>query len=232
MLNSSPKGSAPQRTGSLDPVALALAVIAWSGVLLQLWLSLRLAETNGKSMAAGFLVYLGYFTVLTNIFVALQLTSPALAPSNPIRQFFARPQTMACAATSIVLVGLGYHFLLRHIWNPEGLQWLADMLLHYVVPVAFCFYWLLALPKASLPWWSPLAWCVYPVAYFAYALVRGVAVGAYPYPFIDVTVIGYGLVFRNALALLVVFVVVGWLLLAVGKAIEHYKQRLFQEPGA
>ena len=198
---------------------------------MQLWLSLRLAQTNGKSLAGGLLVYFGYFTVLTNIFVALQVTSKAFAGLNWICQFFARPQTMACGATSIALVGLGYHFLLRHIWNPEGLQWLADMVLHYVVPAAFCLYWLLAVPKASLRWWSPLAWCIYPVVYFAYALVRGVALGEYPYPFIDVTAIGYGQALRNALGLLIAFVIVGWFLLAIGRAIEHYKKRSSHNAG-
>lgn len=227
MPHTSPNPSANQRIRARDRVALLAALIAWSGVLLQLWLSLRLAQTNGKSMAAGLSVYLGYFTVLTNIFVALALTLPTLAPRNRVGRFFAHPQTLACAATSIALVGLGYHFLLRHIWNPQGLQWLADVLLHYVVPVMFCGYWLLALPKSPLPWWSPLASCIYPAVYFAYALLRGVASGTYPYPFIDVTRIGYGLALRNALGLLVVFVLVGWLFLALGTAIGRYKARSF-----
>ena len=220
------QSSATQSPLFRNPVALALAVIAWGGVLLQLWLSLRLAHANGMSVVAGVWVYLGYFTVLTNIFVALQVSVQTFAVSNPIRQFFASAQTLACAATGIAVVGLGYHLLLRHIWNPQGLQWLADTLLHYVVPVAYCLYWLLALPKARLPWWSPLAWCIYPVAYFAYALVRGVMMGTYPYPFIDVAAIGYGQTFLNALGLLVVFVLVGWFLLAIRTGIEYYKDTL------
>ena len=226
MVSTSPDASATQRRAGPRALAgIVLAVVAWSSVLLQLWLSLRLAESNGKSVPAGLLVYLGYFTVLTNIFVALALTSPALAAPSRARRFFAHPQTLACTATSIALVGLGYHFLLRNIWNPEGPQWLADVLLHYVVPVAFCVYWLLVLPKSPLPWWSPLVSCIYPVVYLVYALVRGVVLGAYPYPFIDVTAIGYSQALRNALGLLVAFVLVGWLFLALGKAIEHFNER-------
>ena len=207
-----------QRVGP-SKIALLLTLVAWSGVLLQLWLSLRLAQANGKSAAAGLLVYLGYFTVLTNIFVALTLTFQSFARSSRPGRFFAQPQTMACAATSIALVGLGYHFLLRHIWNPEGLQWLADVLLHYVVPVLFCLYWLLALPKQRLAWWSPLAWCAYPITYFVYALARGALLGSYPYPFIDVAAIGYNQALLNALGLLVVFVLVGWLFMALAKGV-------------
>ena len=45
--------SLTQCVGSRGPVVLVLALVSWSGVLLQLWLSLRLAQANGKSLAAG-----------------------------------------------------------------------------------------------------------------------------------------------------------------------------------
>ncbi len=205
---------------------LVLALVVWSGVLLQLWLSLRLVQADGKSLAAGLLVYLGYFTVLTNIFVGLTLTLPSLVPSTGPGRFFARSQTAACAATSIALVALGYHFLLRHTWNPEGLQWIADVLLHYAVPTLFCVYWLLALPKEHLAWWSPLAWCTYPIAYFVYVLIRGSALGIYPYPFIDVATIGYRQTLLNALGLLAGFVLVGWLFLALAKTTDRRDRRV------
>lgn len=51
----------------------AFAAFAWLGVLLQLYLSLRLAAANGKSIAGGILVFLGYFTILTNILVCVAL---------------------------------------------------------------------------------------------------------------------------------------------------------------
>jgi len=202
-----------------------MMVITWAAVLLQLALSLQLAQANGKSVTAGLVVYLGYFTVLTNIFVALALTIPTGDGSTRLQRFFAHPQTLACAATSTILVGLAYHFLLRHVWNPEGPQWFADLLLHYVVPVGFCAHWLDALPKSPLPWWSPLAWSMYPLLYFGYALMRGLFVFTYPYPFIDVTAIGYPMAFRNAFGLVAVFVIIGGLLLAIGKAAERARAR-------
>jgi hypothetical protein len=200
---------------------LLLSILPWSAVLLQLWLTLHAAQAAGKSIAAGLIIYLGYFTVLTNIFVALTLSLPALAPATALGRFFARSQTQACAGASIALVGLVYHSLLRNIWNPEGLQRFADVLLHYVVPVAFCIYWLLAMPKGRLAWWSPLLWSVYPVAYVGYALVRGAALGSYPYPFIDVTSVGYSQVLANVIGLWIAFVLLGCVFLALSKAIDR-----------
>lgn len=209
-----------RQAGSRDVLVQALALLAWSGVLLQLWLSL----SRSKSLFEGLLTYLSFFTVLTNIFVALALSLPLYAPASRLGRFFASAQTMACAATSIALVALSYHFLLSHIWNPQGLQWLADVLLHYLVPAAYCAYWLFAAPRRRLPWWSPLAWCLYPLSYFAYALLRGAALGSYPYYFIDVAAIGYSRTLLNASGLLLGFVLVGWLFMAVATMIGRYRE--------
>ena len=44
-----------------------------------------------------------------------------------------------------------------------------------------------------------MAWArVWPVAWFAYTLLHGAAIGWYPYPFIDVTAQGYAVSLRNA----------------------------------
>lgn len=54
---------------------------------------------------------------------------------------------------------------------------------------------------------------MYPGCYFVYALIRGHLLGTYPYPFIDVTALGYGAVLLNALGLLVAFVLLAWVFL-------------------
>lgn len=56
---------------------------------------------------------------------------------------------------------------------------------------------------------APLAWCIYPLIYIAYALARGQLLGSYPYHFIDVTSLGYSKVLLNSLGLLAVFGVLG-----------------------
>jgi hypothetical protein len=190
------------------PALTLVAAIAWFGVLLQLYLSLRLAAHSGKSVVDGLVGFFGYFTVLTNIFVALAATLPLFRSSRPGR-WFGSAMALGCATTAIAFVGIVYHLLLRNLWAPAGLQWIADMTLHYVVPIALLAYWTIFPPTQKLPLWAPLAWCLYPVLYIAYALVRGELLGSYPYPFIDVTSLGYPRVLLNSLGLLVVFVVLG-----------------------
>ena len=210
------------RAGRLGRVVM---VITWAALLLQLGLSLQAALTDGRPVTDALMGYFGYFTIWTNLFVALALSLPADGRFGRLQRLFNHPQILGCAATSMILVGLAYHFLLRQIWNPEGLQWFADLLLHYVVPAGFCVHWFRGSSKSSLPWWSPLVWSIYPFLYFCHALVRGLLLDAYPYPFIDVTLIGYLPASLNALTLMAGFAIVGIMMLAAGKAAERAKAR-------
>ena len=82
--------------------------------------------------------------------------------------------------------------------------------LHYVVPVLTMLYWLLLRHPRRSPAWLPLAWCIYPIAYLGYALIRGAWLASYPYPFVDVSVLGYPRTLLNGIGLLLVFIVVGY----------------------
>jgi len=197
------------------PLLAALAVISWAGVLLQLWLSINLALANGKTVGDGVAVVFGYFTVLTNLFVALTATLPILAGFNRLERWFGNAMVLGSAVTSILMVSITYHFLLRNVWQPQGLQLLADTVLHYVVPFLALLYWLIFTPRSGLGVLAPLAWCLYPLLYFIYVFVRGELLGSYPYYFIDVASIGYRQAMLNSFGLLVAFVALGAAVLAV-----------------
>jgi hypothetical protein len=107
--------------------------------------------------------------------------------------------------------------LLRHLWQPEGWQWLADELLHDVMPLLFALYWWFEVPKGSLRLWHLMVWALYPAVYFAYALWRGSEIGAYAYPFIDVASLGYGQVMLNALGVLAGFWGIGLVVLGLDR---------------
>ncbi|HKT26909.1 Pr6Pr family membrane protein [Dyella sp.] len=187
------------------PLAALIAVAAWFGVFLQLYLSLRLTGSMGMSPVQGVAIYLGYFTVLTNLLVGMATTLPLVVPSSTWAGFFVRPTAIGWVTASIAFVGIAYFVLLRHMWNPQGLQLLADVVMHYIVPALVVIYSLMALRRAPLRWTSPLWWSLYPIGYFAYVLVRGALMGHYPYHFIDVSQLGYALVLRNAAVLLAAF---------------------------
>jgi hypothetical protein len=197
---------------------MLLAGVAWFGVLLQLWLSVRLGFANGKSLIGGLVVFAGYFTVLTNIFVALVATAGAARRNASPRPWLYRETTVGCATTAILVVGIVYHLLLRQIWSPQGAQLLADIVLHYAVPVAALLHWLIYRHDERIGRWAPLAWCSYPLAYLAYVLIRGEILASYPYPFIDVSQLGYRRVSINAAGLLAGFAGLGFVVAGLGSA--------------
>jgi hypothetical protein len=208
--------------GRRPSAARLLAGLAWAALLLQLVLTLRLAVANGKSPLAGLVQYLGYFTILSNLFIAIVATAGARrrASADDVPDGLYGPSPVGCATTAIAVVGLGYHVLLREAWHPQGLQWLADVLLHYVVPGAALLHWWAYPLRERIDWRSPLAWCAYPLGYFAYARLRGAWLGTYPYPFIDAAALGDARVAVNAAGLLVVFLSAGYVLVALARALQ------------
>ena len=189
------------------------AVAAFIALALQLYLSLRFADANGRSAGYGVVQYLGFFTITTNLLVLFASAPPMLAPASWMGRFFVRPAAVGWVASSILFVGAAYFVLLRHVWHPQGLQLVADVLLHYVVPILYLFFSFVALRSTRLRWVSPFWWSIYPLIYFVYALVRGALINAYPYGFIDASALGYATTFRNAIFLLIAFLVLAYLLI-------------------
>jgi hypothetical protein len=197
--------------------ALALAAAAWLGLGLQLALSIRLTYRSGTpSLAAALIVYFGYFTIVTNLFVALVATAQLAGGRDAWARTLARRTVAGCATTSIVFVCAAYHFLLREIWSPQGLQRLADIDLHYAVPGLALLHWTLY-PGPRLSAAAPLGWCLYPSGYFVYALIRGAWLHSYPYPFIDASVLGYPRTAMNSLVLLAAFLMLGYFVWGIGR---------------
>lgn len=198
--------------------AATLAALCWFALVLQFYVSLRLSVVRGFSVWHGVWMYFAFFTVLTNLFVALTITLPALAGRSTFGRFLSRPHVVTMAAASIGLVCMAYNLLLRQLWNPHGAQLWADVLMHDVIPVLFVAYWWISMPRGALRWNRLAVMATYPVAYFVYALLRGAVSGFYPYPFINVIQLGYPRVIANALAILVGYLVFAAILIALKRA--------------
>ena len=165
--------------------------------------------------------YFSFFTILTNILVAVCLTTLLIKPQSRLGKFFLRPAALTAITVYITIVGIVYNVILRSIWDPTGLQRIVDELLHSVIPLLFMFYWLLFVPKADLEWRDILTWLIYPLIYIICILSRGALSEFYPYPFIDVVTIGYDRVLINSAGLMVVFVVLSLVFLGRGQIIRN-----------
>ncbi|MEE9677311.1 Pr6Pr family membrane protein [Pseudomonas moraviensis] len=195
----------------------SLAVLGWAGLAIQLYLILFARLSIGASLLGGLVSFFSYFTILTNTLVATVLTCAVTERESAARRWFLQPWVSSGIAVSIAVVGLAYSILLRHLWHPEGWQFVADELLHDVMPLLFLGYWWCCVPKGTLRLRHLPLWLIYPLVYFIYALLRGHLLGAYAYPFIDVAVLGYPQVLANAGGILVGFVLVGLLIIGLDR---------------
>lgn len=191
-------------------LAAALAVLAWTALALQGWISVSRHVALGNGAAYGVMMYTGYFTILTNAFCAVVATALALGPqASADWRWWRRPEMITAAAVSILLVGVVYHLLLRDIHHPVGLEYACNIALHYLVPPLFVSLWWSAVPRGALSWRDAGIAFVFPAAYAVYVFARGEMAGVYPYPFFDVPKIGYLAALLNAAGLSVAFVAVG-----------------------
>lgn len=183
---------------------IIIALITWFAVILQFSISLPVYGHDGKSAFDGFITVLSYFTIQSNILVAICSTAVLLAPESKVGRFLGNISFQTAVALYILIVGLTYNTVLRSIWKPEGWFIVANELLHVVVPVLFTAYWLFIVPKGALRWSSMRSWLIYPLVYLVYTIVRGVFVNWYPYPFLDVSRLGYGGVIVNSIMMTIV----------------------------
>jgi hypothetical protein len=189
--------------------ATIIAIIGWAALALQLSLTLGIVIGQGRSVWAGLWLFLGYFTVLTNILVAAAMSFVALDrwPGGP------RPSASALTAVAlaITIVGVVYHLLLSgRVPDLSSLGWVADRTMHYLVPALSLAFWVIYVPKSSFTFTDPFLWIIYPLGYLVYAMVRGSLDGWYPYFFIDVGVIGYARAMLNAAVLSAVVLIIGF----------------------
>lgn len=193
-------------------LALLFAVIVWFAVIVQFILMI---QNRTASVPETIVRFFSFFTILTNTIVALFFTGQVL---NAGRTY--RPGILSAVTVYIFMVGIVYQVLLRHIWQPKGLQLIVDELLHTINPLIVILYWYLYEEKSLVKYSQIKGWLVYPLAYLVYIMIRGSFSGFYPYPFVNVAEIGLARVLLNSGLLTLFFIVISFLLIIIGRKTE------------
>ena len=124
------------------------ALLGWFALALQLFLMLVNSPAGSVAILGTLITFFSFFTILTNLLVALVFTAALFRPGPGWMEFLRRPSVQAGTAVYIAIVGIVYQLLLRQLWNPQGAQWVADVVLHSIIPVAYVLYWLLFAPRS------------------------------------------------------------------------------------
>ncbi|MGJ8591147.1 MAG: Pr6Pr family membrane protein [Aquaticitalea sp.] len=166
--------------------------------------------------------FFSYFTILTNILVALYFTNQIFNLKG--FKFLKNDSALTAITTFILIVGLVYQVVLRWIWQPTGFQMVVDELLHSVIPVYMLLYWFFYVNASNLKPRNLFAWLLYPILYFIIIIIRGRFSGFYPYPFIDVSSLGYLKVFINFIMLSLVALILMGLLYILARFFKRQQQ--------
>ena len=193
---------------------IGAAAVAWFALVLQYYLTVT---KPGAPFLEATVRYFSFFTILTNIIVALALTLPWLAPQSRVGQFFDRPSVRTAILAYIIIVAVIYHYLLAKLWNPQGWELIADTIEHVVTPALYIIGWVLFVQKGTVRWKSAVVWLGYPLVYAVYSLIHGAVTESYPYPFINVSNLGYDKVFTNMAVLVFVFLGLGVALIGIDR---------------
>jgi hypothetical protein len=193
----------------------AIALIAWFAVILQFVLS-----------GVHLVNFLSYFTILSNLLIAVSLSISSINPRSGIGAFFSGYSFQSALTVYILIVALIYNFVLRGTWSLVGWLKINNNLLHVVVPVLYFIYWIAFIPKGSLKWKDNWSWMIFPLIYLVYTLIRGEIVHWYPYPFINVIKHGYGQVFLNIGFVSIGFILMGFALIAINRIIGTRMTRM------
>lgn len=209
------------------------ALIAVTGVLISLTLNLAgyyadnidpakptiLGNVVGgqDTVVERFFDWITYFTILSNIVVAVVMSVMVVAPQRFVRpdgRGFVWRALRLDTVVMITVTGVVYNLLLAD--GPKtGWDFVSNALLHIVTPIVTVLVWLLAGPRGLISLKVIGASLVLPVLWAVFALTRGAIIGAYPYPFLDVATNGYAPVIGFIGQIVVIAVVLALVLWAI-----------------
>jgi hypothetical protein len=149
------------------------------------------------------ITYLSFFTTQSNILILIGALALARRPQ--------RSETWVAWVRLSGLVGITITFVvnlvvLRPITADlySGIWVATDFLLHYLTPALAVVGWLLFGPRPRFGHRALARFLLWPGAWLAYTFVRGAIIDWYPYPFLDVSKLGYVQAFATTAVVLII----------------------------
>ena len=181
-----------------------------------------LLGSSGQPLINRVVDYLSFFTIWSTIVVAIVAGYFVYQPRAASPRF----QTIWLSALLMISVtGLIYHFALADLVDTQGAAAVSNACNHILTPLAFVLAWLIVGPRGWISLKLIMASFILPLSWILLTLIRGAIVDAYPYPFVNVVKLGYGLVLMNLVVILLACCVLALLLWGVDKAMVFLTTR-------
>jgi hypothetical protein len=201
---------APTRTTTsrLDPAMvtrafyLPLAVLVTFTLVVQFFVSLT--NDTPPSTATRLIRLFSFFTVQSNALVCATTWGLVLRPR---RTGLLWRVLWINAVIGISVTGVVFSAVLAGNQHLTGWAAFCNTVFHYIVPIAAFVGWLVVGPRGRLDRQAVGLSFIWPLGWYAYTLIHGAISHWYPYPFVDVTLHGYGRVILNGLAVMVLLII-------------------------
>ena len=167
-----------------------------------------------------------YYTTLSNALVfsclIYLIIQEIMAPQKPFTLQLLRLK--GGVTMIIIMTFMVYHFILAPKVRAYDYYTLRNFLVHYVLPLGMIADTLIVDRPRVYRWFDPLIWTVFPLVYFALALVNGLIVkwevpgsadSPFPYFFINVTKYGFKSVLINALSIALIYLFLSYSLVCI-----------------
>ena len=164
--------------------------------------------------------FLSYFTVLSNILVAVVM---AMLWRDPQRNGVVFRVLRMDALLMITVTGLIYWGVLAGEVKLQGLEYVTNTIEHTLVPIAAIAVFLVFGPRGKFRVSTIFAALILPISWALVTLVRGAVITAYPYGFIDVARYGYGSVLINIAGVAVFGVIIGFTFLGIDRLLSRFQ---------
>ena len=195
---------------------IIFALVAWfalAGHFNQIVLQ-RGAET---SLAGALVSYFSYFTIQSNLLVAIWWSAALFSQGREPEPAFLRPKIKGALTAYISVTLIAFAILLSRTYSPSGLDLVLSNITHYITPLAFILDWVLFEKKGVYQWRYAIDWLTYPLLYFVYVMIYGAVTGQYLYPFFDLNALGAGGIAIQTALLLALFLILASFYILVNK---------------
>jgi len=142
---------------------------------------------DGRSLFGAVMHFFSFYTNWTNILLVLIYLDALFGWTK-----LSSAASGVTGLSSIIMVMIVYHFLLSPNHNPQGIDEITTLVMHYITPVVFTLFWMTNKHVGALRWRDLYKFTVFPTAFLVFTYAKAAATGEYPYDFLDLSLNGVG----------------------------------------
>ncbi|HWT52048.1 MAG TPA: Pr6Pr family membrane protein [Caulobacter sp.] len=197
----------------MKPWRVLIAIVACLGPILKY--GLMVYDETLVSAAVKSVEFFSYFTILSNVLAAAALTAPLVRPAGRLAIWAERSGPRTAIATYLTITAVVYHTMLAGQSNPQGLRFVANVILHTLTPLSYLADLALRGGRGEARWIAAAKAMAFPALFGVWTLLHGALSGWYPYPFMNVIKRGYPAVTLTMVEMSLAFAAVALIFVAL-----------------